>query len=216
VGVLRQTADGPRHFDGRLVLLVWLCSLAGLPREASPLPPLSPAPRGALPDRAADSTTNANPIAATGETVDVVLRPDGVLCGRVAGADAAGAVRQPAGVRVKLVQHGRTVAVAITGSRGEFHLENLSTGRCTVVVEDSGTSSWRPCRVWTTPAAPTHARRKINVLLGGPVVRGNHPSPFPIMSLQQAATVTAIGIGAIAAPAIYHNTLIDNRVPCSP
>ena len=39
---------------------------------------------------------------------------------------------------------------------------------------------------------------------------------FPVMSLPQAATVAVIAAGAVAAPAIYYNTLIDNRVPASP
>ncbi len=122
------------------------------------------------------------------QIVDVFVRPDGTLQGRVISSRSELPSGSTAAMRVVLVKGRRTVAVATTGQHGIFTLQNLPAGTYQVIVD--------------VPAEP--------------IVRGQPPRFFPVMSLQQAATVAVIATGAVAAPVIYHNTLIDNRVPASP
>ncbi len=122
------------------------------------------------------------------QIVDVFVRPDGTLQGRVISSRSELPSGSTAAIRVVLVKGRRTVAVAATGRHGVFTLQNLPAGTYQVIVD--------------APAEP--------------IVRGQPPRSFPVMSLQQAATVAVIATGAVAAPVIYHNTLTDNRVPASP
>jgi len=146
---------------------------------------------------------------------DVAVGDNGVLRGRVFETAGGPLPGRKAGLTVKLIRRGKTVAVTTTGSQGQFSLQNLSEGRYLLVVDHRGTPIRRPCRVWNSPLAPPQARREIRVPIGDPAVRAQNLSPFPIMSLRQAAVVTGIGAGAIAAPVIYHNARIDNRIPAT-
>jgi len=171
------------------------------------------------------STTPRHSPAQSRLVSDVAVGHDGVLRGRVLGFPWVGQGFAPPngrppndllGHRVKLLRNGQPTAVALTRRDGRFAVQSVCGGLYQVVVD--GHERPRRCfyRVWPAGAAPPGARTEMSVPLEGPIVRGRCPSPFPIMSLQQAATVTAIAVGAVAAPAIYHNALIDNRVPISP
>lgn len=142
---------------------------------------------------------------------DVAVGSDGVLRGRVLGAGGA-----TAGLAVRFVAGNRTVAATQTDPGGEFAVQNLEGGTYLVMVEGAGPPSWRCVRVWASSRAPPRAAAALEVAWGEPVVRGQRPMPFPLMSLRQAATISAVAAGAIAAPVIYHNALMDNRVPASP
>jgi len=126
------------------------------------------------------------------------------------------------GLTVTLVGNHRPVAVANTDIDGRFAFRVPGVGVYRVFVRHGSTSSERTCRVWTSAAAPPHAPREILLPLRAPsatpaLVRGQREfRPFPVTSLQQAATVTGLAVGAIAAPVIYHNTLQDNKIPSSP
>jgi len=164
----------------------------------------------------------------TGDSIplvnDVVVQPSGVLRGRVFGRSADPS--SSAGLRVTLIGPRQTRAVTSTGTLGEFAFRNVPWGVYLVVVEGPSQQgprqqSWCCYRVWTARAAPPRAAGEMLVQLDGrtvrgPIVRGQLPNAFPIMSLPQAATVLGIAVGAVATPVIYHNTLLDNRVPVSP
>jgi hypothetical protein len=212
VDIARLFAHGRGQPGSRLVLVTWCCGLI-LVVQASHAAQLPTVRHGSAP-RGPPVTGVHRPRDGAAEIVsDVSIRPDGVLRGRVVGARLAG---EPAALRVKLLRDGQTVALTATGPRGEFALRNLSGGLYQVVVGGSGAPKWPLYRVWTSSAAPPQARREMNVPIGDLALRGQRPSPFPIMSLPQAATVAGIAAGAIAAPVIYHNALMDNRVPQSP
>ena len=152
---------------------------------------------------------------------DVVVDSDGRLHGRVLAPRTAASPGPPAGISVNLLRDGQAIAAATTDVDGRFAVDVPSAGLYRVVVQRGGASSQRTCRLWTPTAAPPRTPREILLPLGNPpartLVRGQRgPSPFPITSLEQAATVTGLAVGAIAAPMIYHNTLQDNRVPVSP
>ncbi len=144
-----------------------------------------------------------------------VIGPDGVLRGQV--QDVSGSIdsAKVAGLQVRLARGQQVIASTTTDSRGKFALQNLRAGPYTVMVNGSGASSWQGCQVWTARTAPPQVGRELHVPLSG-LVRGQPLSPFPIMSLRQAAVVGGIAGGAIAAPVIFHNTVIDNRGPASP
>ena len=60
--------------------------------------------------------------------VDVLVRPDGTLQGRVISSRGELIPGDTAAIRVALVQGRRTVAVATTGQKGIFTLQNLPAG----------------------------------------------------------------------------------------
>jgi hypothetical protein len=124
---------------------------------------------------------------------------------------AAGAV---ANLRVALLREGRAVAITRTDQSGRFALRNLSQGLYQVVVDGPGSPSRRTCRVWGPSSAPPTARASVDMMLGEGIVRGQ--GPFPILSFPQAAAITAVAAGAIAAPVIYHNVRTANQGPSSP
>jgi hypothetical protein len=147
---------------------------------------------------------------------DVSLRPDGALTGRVVDFDAVSDQEHVAAVEVELIADRQTVARASTDRYGRFVFENVRPGPYQIVVRCGGSSSWWFCRAWPASSAPPHAQQEVVVPIGGPIVRGQHPIVLPVLSLPQAATVTGLVAGAVAAPMIYHNSLVDNRVPTSP
>lgn len=154
--------------------------------------------------------------AAASAIEDIAISADGSVHGRV---DVGSAAQRSTGLRVKFVRGQRAVAIAAIDREGRFTVRNLSAGLYRVVVEGPDVSDWRFFRLWYAEAAPPSARGKIVSLTAKPftarIVRGQHSSPFPIMSLRQAAAVTGIAAGAIAAPLIYHNARASNRVPIS-
>ncbi len=151
---------------------------------------------------------------------DIAISEDGTVRGRVLGGSAA---KRTTALRVKFVHGGRAVAIAAIDAEGRFAVRNIPAGLYRVVVEGSQTSDWRFVRLWYAESAPPSAGFEIVSLTAEPpatpraegIVRGQRSMPFPIMSLRQAATVTGIVAGAIAAPLIYHNARISNRVPAS-
>ena len=205
------------HSLGGAVLAIWLSGLTVLvqaSQAAQPAQPVAATEDSPPGPTAAGMYVGRSPAATVVE--DVVLGPDGLLRGRVLDESGEFALGKVAGLRVRLLRERRTMAVTTTNYRGEFALQNLPQGPYTAVVDGCGTPGWRSCRVWTAHTAPPHARSEVRVPIGAAVVRGQYPSPFPIMSLRQAAIVTGIAGGALAAPVIYHNTRTDNRVPSSP
>jgi len=160
-----------------------------------------------------------------GAIEDVMIDPDGNLRGRVI---ARGMPGELTGVRVQVVAGRRVVAVAATDAQGRFVVQHLPQGLYRIMAEGPGLMSGGRCfRVWPAATAPPRALDEIALLpaadvLGraavsenGPIVRGQHAFLFPIMSLRQAATITGVAAGAIAAPIIYHNTRLDNKVSAS-
>lgn len=145
---------------------------------------------------------------------DVALQPGGVLKGRVVRTREGTRPEAAAGLKLALLRGSQTVAETATDVAGRFRLTNLSGGLVQIVVHVPEGPTWRFYRVWTPATQPPHAAPELTMRLDGHVVRGQ--SPFPITTFPQAATITAIAAGAIAAPVIYHNAKADNRVPASP
>lgn len=154
---------------------------------------------------------------AVGKSViaDVALQPNGVLHGRVTDASRASRTVMPSGWNVTLLKDRSAVAVTRTDRYGRFALRNLPDGLYLLRIEGPGVSAAWPYRVWSTRTAPPRALSRMDVPLDSPVVRGRGPSPFPFTSLSHAATVSGIAVGAIAAPVIYHNATVDNRLPAA-
>jgi len=152
---------------------------------------------------------------------DIAISEDGAVRGRVLVDSAAKRPMdlQGTGLCVKFVRGQRAVAIAEIDPEGQFAVRSLPAGFYRVIVEGSGTSDWRFVRLWYAESAPPSARSEIVSLTAKPltkgIVRGQNSTPFPIMSLRQAAVVTGIAAGAIAAPLIYHNAQSSNRVPAS-
>jgi len=202
----------------RVILAAWFCGLvfaAGVALAGVALAGVALAGVALAAEPTGDSTPLVN---------DVVVQPSGVLRGRVFGRSADPS--SSAGLRVTLIGPRQTRAVTSTGSLGEFAFRNVPWGVYQVVVEGlsqqrPGQQSWCCYRVWTARTAPPRAAGEMLVQLDdrivrGRIVRGQLPNAFPIMSLPQAATVLGIAVGVVATPVIYHNTLLDNRVPVSP
>jgi hypothetical protein len=157
----------------------------------------------------------------------VTVGPDGVFRARLTGVAVGrspGPLAGPqaqcgplAGLRVRLLRQGKTVATTTTGRDGRFSLRNLPRGQYLVVVDGPGIVTPRPAdRPGTSPSAPPPAPNRASLPIPGLLVRGQPPPVFPIMSLRQAAVITGLASGAIAAPVIYHNARLDNRLPASP
>lgn len=186
-----------------------LCSLS----FAMPARAISSTPARGLPGRRPVESRWPHPNAGTKDPIfDVIIRRDGSLPGRVVTDCAAG---EAAGLRVKLLRGSRTVATTTTDRRGNFTVHNLPEGFYEVVVEGGDLSSRRLYRVWSS-SGPPGAAVLMRVPIRGAVLRGQRPSRLPMLSLPQAATVGGIAAGAIAAPVIYHNTLVKHRAPASP
>jgi hypothetical protein len=170
-------------------------------------------------DRAAETTVDARDDGRSPEApdaiLDVALGPRGALQGRV--VTSAGGETSAAGWLVVLLRDGRRAAETATDASGRFSVRNLAGGLYQVVAHTPAGTIWRFCRVWTNRAAPPHAQGELVLLAETRLVRAQGPlRRFPIMSFQQAATMAAVAGGAIAAPIIYHNARLDNRVPNSP
>jgi len=148
--------------------------------------------------------------------MDVILRADGILIGRVVDPGEARAPDRLAGLPVKLIAGRQTAATAITGPGGWFGFRGLVPGMYRLDVGEPNLIGWRLARVWSQDTAPPRAASEALLSLGAPLVRGQYSAPLPIMNLRQAATITAIAAGAIAAPVIYNNARSDNRIPTSP
>lgn len=209
--------------ESRLLPLICLLGLmlAAQPSQAAAaVPPDSDADRDA---RVVDAgvvqrfSTDSGPAvlrkAAAGAIEDVVIGPDGRIRGRVIAGPTTNGPRQ---LRVKFVLGQRTVAVTATDPEGRFEARNLSGGLYRVVAEGPDGSNWRFCRLWPATTAPPCARALATLPAAKPLVRGQRPLTFPIMSLKQAAALTGIAAGAIAVPLIYHNARVQNQVPVSP
>ena len=140
--------------------------------------------------------------------------PNGVLAGRVTAPPGGAGPKAVANLRVALMRDQRAVAITRTDQSGRFAISNLSEGLFQVVVDSPGGPNRQTCRVWAPSSAPPSARTHLNMMLGEGVVRGQ--GPFPILSFPQAAAVTGVVAGAIAAPVIYHNVRSANRGPSSP
>lgn len=146
---------------------------------------------------------------------DVVLGPGGVLNGRVPRAADRPARRVPAGCRVILVRGGRVVGETQTDIHGGFALRKLSGGVYQLFAETPSGPRGRTCRLWTPTAAPQCAAAELHLHRGdGLTIRGQ--GPLLTMGFRRAAIITAIAVGAVATPVIYHNIRQSHQVPHSP
>ncbi len=153
------------------------------------------------------------PVIAQPVIADVASGPDGVLHGRITDASRASRTVAPSGWNVTLLKDRSAVAVTRTDRYGRFAMRNLPDGLYLLRIEGPDFSAAWPYRVWSTRTAPPQAMGRMNVPLDSPVIRGRGPSPFPFTSLRHTATVSGIAVGALAAPVIYHNATVDNRLP---
>jgi hypothetical protein len=145
---------------------------------------------------------------------DVMLRPDGVLRGRVICPQDGDHSTPGAGLPVALLRAAETVARTVTGAEGRFAFGDLRGGLYRVVVRTAEGPRWRFCRLWTADAAPPYASGRMTVLVGRGRIRGQ--SPGPLGRLPRGATVAAIAVGAIVPPIIYYGYKRDEHVPASP
>ena len=140
---------------------------------------------------------------------DVALDIDGVLHGVAVTSEGVPADA----VTVTLWQRDREVSRAKTDAFGRFSVAGLRGG----VYEAKAGRGTYLYRIWLARTAPPDAKSlAVVVVTGDAIVRGQAAMPMPVVSLPQAAAIAGVVGGAIAIPVIYHNMVIDNRVPVSP
>jgi hypothetical protein len=200
--------------DAKVAPAAWIAWVLLFSVAAGAEPPTRP--REYSPGRYSTTTGAAMPDRVPKVVVHhaVLGSPNGVLVGRVIPPPGSAGLKAVANLRVALVQDKRAVAMTKTDRSGRFAISNLSEGLFEVVVDGPGSPSRRTCRVWAPSSAPPTARNQMDMILGEGIVRGQ--GPFPILSFPQAAAVTGVVAGAIAAPVIYHNVRSSNRGPASP
>jgi hypothetical protein len=162
----------------------------------------------------AEAHATSPPANSPGTIDDVVLRPGGVLQGRVLCPGDRAHGTGVAGLPVALLRAAETAATTVTDAQGEFTFGNLRGGLYRVLIKTAKEPRWRFCRLWTADAAPPHASHRVSVLVGRRLTRGQ--SPLPMGRLPQAATIAAIAAGAIVPPIIYQAVKKDGYIPASP
>jgi len=158
------------------------------------------------------SAARADPAVYTAR--DVALTADGSLRGRAVWPARPFGPRRFTGLPVRLVRGGCILAETTTDRHGAFVLRNVTAGLYEIVVDAPEGPTRQAYRVWTASAAPPGALEGVALGLGGELTRGQ--SPIPPTSISQAAVLTAIAVGAIAAPAIYKSGKVEPRIPASP
>lgn len=112
-----------------------------------------------------------------------------------------------------LWQRDREVGRTRTDALGRFSVVGLRGG----VYQAKAGRGEHLYRLWPARTAPPGAKSlAVVVVAGDTIVRGQAATPLPVVSLPQAAVIGAVVGGAVAIPVIYHNMVIDNRVPVSP
>ncbi len=144
---------------------------------------------------------------------DVALRSGGVLEGQVLYRDGTLDVPRAA-LSVALLDGRETVARTRTDPDGRFAFRDVRGGLYRVVIDTRDGRFWQFYRLWTAEGAPPDALGRIDVVLGRRLVRGQ--SPIPGGRFPQAAVITAIAAGAIAAPIIHQVVKRDDHIPASP
>ena len=146
---------------------------------------------------------------------DVVLQNGGVLRGMVlaerSGLDKA---MVASGVRVMLLFEGKVVAETVSDQAGRFTVSHLHGGKYVIAVDGNRGVDWSLYRVWTPAGAPPKTSAMAQIVVGRGTLRGQ--GPLPAVSFSEAALISGVVVGAVAAPAIYHNAQKSNRVPASP
>lgn len=130
--------------------------------------------------------------------------------------------------QVMLWADDHPAAHAIADGEGYFCFRNVAPGRYTIVAGSkppvfsgpvfSGPVFSSPVlsgivRLWAPGTSPPAAGDQMVLHADRRVLRGQQP--FPFLSFRDAATAVAIAGGAVAAPIIYHNARIENRIPRS-
>lgn len=160
----------------------------------------------------AQSQTGAGRAAAT---VDVALRADGTLVGRVVAAGQDARRQGVAGAGIVLRTQSRVIAQTAADAEGRFAVPGLSGGVYELTAHTPQGMCHRVCRLWSASAAPPSALAEIE-LVGG---QGNllvlGQSPFPVAGIGRVATITGIVAGAIAVPVVY-GTKNTKWIPASP
>ena len=232
--VSERSVRWPRSLGRQAVIAVWLWAVATigsargveLQESAStspaPVPPPTALSRIGMSPFAgpqANALLNAN-VSLQADSIlsegidDVAIQPDGVLLGKVVATIGGEMKENVSELRVTLFRGQECVAVTFTDDRGRFAVRNLPGGLYRVVVHTIEGPSCRLCQTWTYGEAPPHALGEARVPLGRRLVRGQN---FPgIANLPLAVKAAAVTAAAIAAPVIYHNVKLDNRVPMSP
>lgn len=141
---------------------------------------------------------------------DVVLGEGGLLLGHLLDTDPDSQRRHLQAV----VLSGATGpgTAASTGRDGRFGFRGVVPGVYRLTTEDGRTSCL--CRAWNRGAAPLNASSVLVWDTRATAVRGQIPMPFT--NLRNTAAIGAVVGGAIAAPIIYNNARMQNRIPASP
>jgi len=193
------------------VTWLWMTAIVAQPADAEHRLPIRTDTAAVRPDASKPAVYRFE---TTPLITDVVLGPQGNLPGRVVLTREIQSYRATAGWSVMLLGNRQPIAESVTDDHGTFAFRNLSGGLYEVVLKTPRGPSRRLYRVWSTSRAPPSSAEEVQIPVEESVVRAQ--SPFPIMSPMQAATMTAIVGGAIAAPAIYNNAQVANRIPASP
>jgi hypothetical protein len=204
---IRQGQALPKHLVAAAGCVA-LVLIAAAARAESALAVAEQKPKVSL----AESQPSSPPARLPGIIGDVVLRPGGVLEGRVVCPEGRANGATVAGLPVVLLRAAQTIATTVTDAQGEFTFGNLRGGLYRVVIPAADGPHWRFCRLWTPQAAPPQASDRVSVLLGHRLIRGQ--SPF--RRLPGGATVAAIAAGAIVPPIIYYSVKKDEYIPASP
>lgn len=140
---------------------------------------------------------------------DVVLAEGGVLLGRI--GDTA-LNRNGRKTKVVLTGQDRLGSVASTDAEGRFAFRGLRPGLYQLATQDGRATCL--CRAWRPEAAPPLASPTLHWNPRSVTARGQIPMPFT--NLRNTFAIGGVVGGAIAAPIIYNNAKMQNRVPASP
>lgn len=148
-------------------------------------------------------------------TVDVALRADGALVGRVVAVGQDAWRHGVAGAGIVLRTPSRVVAQAAADAEGRFVISGLSGGVYELTAHMPQGMCRRVCRLWSAPAAPPSALAEIELVGGQGSLLVLGQSPFPVAGIGRVATITGIVAGAIAVPVVY-GTKNTKWIPASP
>lgn len=145
--------------------------------------------------------------------VDVMLKPEGVLAGRLLQPGNTTAAPD-FGSLVLLVSQGRVVAETAMAPDGSFIMQNIAPGHYEVVVPASGERHTWHCRMGSEGVKPADPAQGVNSARTESLVRAQ--TSRAAATLAEVAAGAGIVGGLIAAPIVYGEGIRSRDIPASP